>query len=159
MLLISDTSPLISLIIIEKLDLLEKLYGDYCIPNAVWQELTNHNAIKIYKSEIQQLSKKIHKTSYNILPINGIDIGETECILLYKELHADYLLIDDKKGRDVAELNDIKCIGTLTVLYKAKEKGYITEIRNLFIKLTEYKRFYSKSIMNFFLEQANEKQL
>jgi len=117
MLLIADTSPLISLFIIEKLDLLEKLYGDYCIPNAAWQELINHNAIKNYKSEIQKLSKKIHITSYNILPINGIDIGETECILLYKELHADYLLIDDKKGRDVAELNDIKCIGTLTVLY------------------------------------------
>jgi len=79
--------------------------------------------------------------------------------LLYKELHADYLLIDDKKGRDVAELNDISCIGTLTVLYKAKEKGYITEIRNLFLKLVEYKRFYSKSIMNFFLEHANERQL
>ena len=159
MLLIADTSPLISLIIVEKLDLLEKLYGEYCIPNAVWQELTNHNAIKNYTQEIEQLSIKIHNVSYNILPINGIDIGETECILLYKELNADYLLIDDKKGRDIAELNDINCIGTLTVLFKAKEKGYLTEIRNLFVKLIENKRFYSKSIMNFFLEQANEKQL
>jgi predicted nucleic acid-binding protein len=159
MLIIADTSPLISLLLIDKLYLLEKLYGNYCIPEAVWHELTSHNAIRTYKTELEQLSKKIQKTSYQVLPINGIDIGETECILLYKELQADYLLIDDKKGREVAQWNDIKCIGTLTVLYKAKEKGYLTELRDLFLNLLEHKRFYSKLIMNFFLEQTNEKLL
>lgn len=121
--------------------------------------MTSHNAISTYKSELEQLSKKIQKTSYQVFPINGIDIGETECILLYKELQANYLLIDDKKAREVAQWNDIKCIGTLTVLYKAKEKGYLTQLRDLFLKLLEHKRFYSKLIMNFFLEQANEKLL
>jgi len=159
MLLIADTSPLISLMQIEKLNLLEKLYGTYLIPDAVWQELVNHKEINRYTTELQILSQKVRKTSYNIIPINGIDIGETECILLFKELHADYLLIDDKKGRDVAEFNDIKCIGTLTVLYKAKEKYLINDLRSLFLKLLEFKRYYSKTIMNYFLEQANEQLL
>jgi len=156
MILIADTSPLISLILIGKLDLIEKLYEEYYIPNAVWHELISHNALINYIEELEILSKKIKKTSYNVMPITGIDIGETECILLFKELNADYLLIDDKKGREIAEQNEIKCIGTLTILYKAKEKGYITDLKNIFIQLIKLKRFYSKPIMNIFLTKANE---
>jgi predicted nucleic acid-binding protein len=47
MLLIADTSPLISLIIVEKLDLLEKLYGEYCIPNAVLHSTKACNCLNI----------------------------------------------------------------------------------------------------------------
>jgi len=159
MLLIADTSPLLSLILIDKLDLLEKLYGNFLIPNAVWNELTSHAAIKKYNTELQFLSQKIRKLPFKITPINGIDIGETECIWLYKELNADYLLIDDKKGREIAELNEINCVGTLTVIFKAKEKYILPEIKSLFVKLIENKRFYSKPLMNYFLELANEKLL
>ena len=87
----------------------------------MWQELISHNALAEYASDIQHLSNKVKNVSFNILPINEIDIGETECILLYKELGADYLLIDDKKAREVAEINEIKCVGTLSLLYKAKK--------------------------------------
>ncbi len=83
MILVADTSPIISLLLIEKIELLEKLYGEYCIPNAVWLELQNHNAIKSFSLELSAISKKVRKLPYNVLPINGIDIGETECILLY----------------------------------------------------------------------------
>jgi uncharacterized protein len=39
------------------------------------------------------------------------DAGETAAMLLYKELTADYLLIDDKRGRKVAKINQIRTIG------------------------------------------------
>ncbi len=74
-------------------------------------------------------------------------------------MNSNFLLIDDKKGREVAELNDIKCIGALTLLYKAKEKGFFPEVRFYFKKLLQFKRFYSKSVMNYLLEIANETQL
>jgi predicted nucleic acid-binding protein len=39
------------------------------------------------------------------------DPGETEAMLLYRQLQADYLLIDDRRGRRMARINDIQVIG------------------------------------------------
>lgn len=40
MIIISDTTPIISLLKINRLDLLEKSFGEVLIPNAVYEELT-----------------------------------------------------------------------------------------------------------------------
>lgn len=40
MIVVSDTTPLISLLKINRIDLLEKLFGDVLIPQAVFDELT-----------------------------------------------------------------------------------------------------------------------
>ena len=40
MIVISDTTPMISLLKINRLDLLEKSFGEVLIPNAVYEELT-----------------------------------------------------------------------------------------------------------------------
>lgn len=40
MIVVSDTTPIISLLKINRLDLLEKAFGEVLIPNAVYEELT-----------------------------------------------------------------------------------------------------------------------
>ncbi len=130
MLLIADTSPIISLILINKLDILEKLFPDYIIPEAVWIELNSHNEIREFDVELKELSKRVKRVK-NYFSLSGIDVGETEAIILYKELNANYLLIDDKRARLTAESMDVKCIGTLAVLYKAKQKKMIKELCKL----------------------------
>lgn len=62
-----------------------------------------------------------------------MDYGESESVLLYQELNADYLLVDDKKARAIAEHLGIQCIGTIGMLSIAKERGIIRELRPLFI--------------------------
>ena len=42
MLIVSDTTPIISLMKAELLDLLEKMFGDVYIPQAVYDELTSN---------------------------------------------------------------------------------------------------------------------
>ncbi len=111
MLLIADTSPIISLLLIEQLKALEHLFPEFLIPQAVWEELCSHHEISVYQDELNRLAPKVREITYHF-PISGIDRGETEAIVLYRELHADYLLIDDKKAREKAELFDIACIGT-----------------------------------------------
>ena len=44
MIVISDTTPIISLLKANHLELLEKLYGNVLIPEAVYQELTSNPA-------------------------------------------------------------------------------------------------------------------
>ena len=56
------------------------------------------------------------------------DAGETEAMLLYKQIDADKLLIDDQRGRNVAKINHIETIGSLGVLLVAKQRGLINEI-------------------------------
>ena len=159
MLLIADTSPLISLIAINKLNLLQKLFPDFVLPFAVWDELKSHNQLKTYKKDLDILSPHIKKPESKVITIPGIDIGETEAIQLYIELDADLLLIDGKKARTTAELMDIKCIGTLALLTLGKRKGFIKTLKPLFSDLLKQKRFYSKKLLSEILLLNDETQL
>ncbi len=156
MVLIADTSPLISLIVSGKLNIIEEIFGEYYIPKGVWDELTSHNELSNYKDELKILSEKVKYTQSFFIEIGGIDKGETEAIVLYKELNADLLLIDDRKARKVAELLDVKCIGTLAVLFEAKEKGIVKELRTVFKLFIQKKRYFSKKILNELLKMSNE---
>jgi predicted nucleic acid-binding protein len=82
--------------------------------------------------------------------------GESEAILLYKEIQATYLIIDDKHAREIAEELGITCIGTLGILYRAKEKGLIQELRPLFLQLLTHDRYYAQPLLNHLLKKANE---
>ncbi len=159
MLLIADTSPLISLLLIQQLDLLERIFGEYYIPQAVLEELQGHQEIASFQKELEQLAFKVKYTNSVYLPLAGIEKGETEAIYLYQELNADLLLVDDKKAREVAELLSIQCTGTLAVLYQAKNIQLIPELRPLFLALLLHSRYYSKKILNTLLIEIGEQPI
>lgn len=85
-----------------------------------------------------------------------MDAGESESLILYFEQKADFLLIDDKKARQIAENFGANCIGTLGLLANAKEKKYIPDLRSIFIKFIENNRFYSMHLLNSILKEKNE---
>lgn len=108
MIVVSDTTPLISLLKINSIDLLEKLFGRVLIPETVFNELT---ADKRFMSEAEQIRRRQFITvksvqnpeSANILKrATGLDQGESEAIVLTDELNADILLMDEAKGRAVS---------------------------------------------------------
>lgn len=88
-----------------------------------------------------------------------MDYGESESLILYNELNADFILIDDKKARNIAENFGAKCIGTLGLLSVAKDKKLITELRPIFEEFLRNKRFYALNLMNAILEQNNEERI
>lgn len=154
-----DTGPVISLSIIDKLDLLTHLFDKIFIPNAVWEELNRSDFSQAFpkiKAFFESRVKSINRVNELILIA---DYGESESMLLYKELGADFLLIDDKKARSFAEELEINCIGTLAVLIKAKEKGLITDLKPIFENLIQNRRYYSKSVLNKILSGQNENTL
>lgn len=61
---------------------------------------------------------------------NHLDKGEAEAIALAKEKNADYLLIDEKIGRQIARDNHLKIIGTVGILLEAKRQGLIDSVKN-----------------------------
>jgi predicted nucleic acid-binding protein len=85
-----------------------------------------------------------------------MDYGESESVILYKELDADFLLLDDKKARKIAENFDITCIGTLGILSVAKSKELIKDLRPIFLSLLKNNRYYSLKLLNKLLKIHNE---
>lgn len=62
---------------------------------------------------------------------NLVDEGEAEAIELAKELQADLLLIDQRKGRRLAVKEGVPVIGLLGVVLLAKRRGLVPSARRL----------------------------
>ena len=131
MIVISDTTPIISLLKADRKDLLQKLYGIVLIPKAVYRELTENKKFADEAEVIKTLDflhtimvKNIK--SVNVLrSVTGLDEGESEALIMYDEQKADLLLMDEHKGRSVAKQLNIRHIGTAGVLMLAYDKGFI----------------------------------
>ena len=152
--IIGDSSALITLAIVDKLDILEKLFGTLYIPNAVYKEVTQiekpfNNKLTVF------LEKKVEFVDLKIDKL-GLGAGELEAITLYKELNADLLLIDDARAKKYAKINNVKVIGSIGVLIKAKEKGYIKQIKPLLEKINASDIYLSKHIIDQVLEICKE---
>ncbi len=147
------------LVIADKLWILDKLFDEIRIPQAVWNEITLDKT-KPFISKIKgYFAKKVHKIKgFNELTF-VMDYGESESVILYRESQADFLLIDDKKARKIAENFGIQCIGTIGLLSISKDKGIIDELRPIFKSFIENKRFYSQKLLNTVLESKGEKIL
>ena len=152
MTIISDTTPIISLIKINRLDLLEKLFEEVLIPEAVYRELTTNalfeNEATIVKtSSFLNTSAVQNRKSLQLLQaVSGLDDGESEAIILADELKSDVLIMDERKGRKVAEKLGIKITGTVGVLLQSYSenmissdeiKTYLDQLKNSNIRLSE----------------------
>ena len=122
MIVVSDTTPLISLMKINRLNLLEKLYGSVSIPKAVFDELTSNEIYHtetefIIQSKFIECREIINKQALQILQaVTSLDLGESEAIILAQELNADVLLMDESKGRKIAQKLNIPLSGVLGIL-------------------------------------------
>ncbi len=84
------------------------------------------------------------------------DLGETEAMLLYKNLSADCLLIDDQRGRKVAIINQIKTVGSLGLLLQAKRAGLVTRVAPLIEQIAAGPIFMSERLISTVLDLAGE---
>lgn len=156
---VADTGALISLGLVGHIDLIERVFGDFYIANAVWEELQVYENLEFEKSFLSYLEKRVIKIkSRNHLSVI-MDYGESESVILYEELNADYLLIDDNKARMIAESFDINCIGSIGLLVKAKQKGLVSDLRSIFEKWLENERYFSKKLLNKVLLQTGEEPM
>ncbi|MGH8024829.1 MAG: hypothetical protein ACRED1_14660 [Limisphaerales bacterium] len=69
--------------------------------------------------------------------LESVDVGEAEAIELALELHADHLLIDERKGRNLAMKEGLPVIGLLGVVLLAKRKELVLKARELLKRMEE----------------------
>lgn len=157
MIVVSNSTPIISLSCIGNIGILKSIFGDIYIPNAVYYEIKSKNTYG-YK-EIDDpffIRRTIHGTQYLGFLLNDLDKGEAEAIILSKELKADYLIIDERFGLSIAQKNGVSCLGTLSILKIAKEKGFVSKVKPLLDEMIRKGRWYSSKIYDEFLKSINE---
>jgi predicted nucleic acid-binding protein len=140
---------LILLIKIDELELLHRFSNRIIITSIIKDELN------IDLPEWIEVIDPRDKHYQNILEMD-LDRGEASAISLMLEIDDAILLIDDLKGRKIADKLKLKFSGTFGFLLKAKELGLIKEIRPLIekIRLTNFR--FSEKVLIDVLIQANE---
>ena len=115
---ISNSSTLIALKNIKRLDLVKKIFKTIIIPDEVYHEVFLHD-----KQSYPFIEQKSIKSTLAFEILNKtLGRGESACIVLYKEINADLLILDDLRARKIAESHDIKLTGLLGILKIAKDK-------------------------------------
>ncbi len=143
MITVSDTSPILSLALIARLELLHELYGTITIPEAVRAELisTNQGGARDILQADWITTRPIDPDVVLKLLLHEVDRGEAEAIGLAIQLNADVLLIDERKARHLAAYLELGVVGLLDVLQDAKQRRLITNVKPVLDELIARARF------------------
>jgi predicted nucleic acid-binding protein len=125
---VSDTSPLNYLVLIEQINILAMLYGRVFIPRSVYEELNAPETPAPVRAWRDNLPRWLEVSSERPAPDTGLSYlhaGERDAISLALHLQADALIIDERRGREAAEKQGLKVIGTVGVIAAAHESGLL----------------------------------
>jgi predicted nucleic acid-binding protein len=154
---VSNATPIISLAVIDKLSLLEDIFGKIYIPSAVYDEMTStrYPGYKELNSNLFE-TKEINDREELDTFLKDLDLGEAESILLAREIKADVLIIDERLGYKIAQSKGLFVIGTLTVLLMAQKRGLIKKVKPLLDQMIQKGRWYSSKVYEYFLKSIGE---
>jgi uncharacterized protein len=153
MIVVSDTSPLTALLTVGEADLLTVLFRAVVVPEAVRDELLRSHPHLPGWLRVESVKNLAQVRQF----AQVVDKGEAEAIELAKELRADLLLIDERKGRRLATQEGVPVIGLLGVVLLAHRNHLIPSARALLQRLQQEAGVYlAKDIMDAALKTVGE---
>lgn len=144
--IISDTSCLIALSKIERLDLLKYLYREVIITKDVFDEYGDSLPDWIIITEVENKQKQ---SELEML----LDKGEAGSIALALEIADSTLIIDEFKGRKIAQSLNIEIIGTIGIILLANKKGLINDVIGTVLRLVNKGFRLSDKLINIIIEK------
>jgi hypothetical protein len=155
MIAVSNTSPLILLDKIDHLWILGKLFQRVIISPAVNAEWLRPGGYKTPEwLSVNTLSPEATKSSIELS--EKIDKGEAEAIALFSVMKADFLLLDDLKGRQTAKSFGFPVVGTIGILVSARKKGIIDNLPSVLEALQKHKFYITDEVLKKALALINE---
>lgn len=166
MIIVADATPIITFLKIDRLDLLQKMYGTIKIPKAVFAELTSNEEYQVESEKIKkyQFFDVIEVNDFSktdlLMRATGLDLGESEALILADEIKADVLIMDEAHGRLVAKQMGFSITGSIGVLIAAYNANLITsdEIKKYVEIFKTNHRFISRTLLSALLELTNAKE-
>jgi predicted nucleic acid-binding protein len=158
--IVINTGPLLALIAgIGDLSLLERLYKRVLVPFEVCQEIEAGGFSSFGVSEFR-ITSFLEKRS-NLIEItpflrNALDLGEASVIQLALDENIQTVCIDETMGRRIARLNGLKLTGSIGVLIRAKQEGFVFSMREAINRMESHCIYLSQKVVDFALKQVNE---
>ncbi len=153
---IANTTPLIALANIDRLELLHELYGSITIPQAVMDEIIREPAKQRVRRATWIKVESIQDVSQKDIFRARLHAGEVEVMILAREQRADLLIIDDDAAKKTAKFLGLNVTGTLGVLLKAKREGYLEKVEPVINELLCDGLFISDTVKGYVLREAGE---
>jgi predicted nucleic acid-binding protein len=135
-LLVADSGPLIALARLGLLSLPAQLFREALVTATVWHEVSREP----HAAELQALNAAVQAGQLHVVgdpiglvlpvPAPRIDDGERSAIALALNVGAA-VLVDEKRGRAVAENLGLHVLGTLGLLVRARDAGLVDRVRPL----------------------------
>ncbi len=161
---VADAGPLIALARIERLSLLNTLYGSVVVPETVLLELrldSDRPGARVLSDSlaggvIQARALPEHcKADLARLSL-VLDAGESAAILLAQETPCRFLLIDERRGRTIARRRGIPVVGSAGVLLAAKRHGLLASVEPVLVELAQQGYRLSDALVREVLRLADE---
>lgn len=158
---IVNSTPLIALCHVNQLNILKELYGEIIIPKAVYDEISvkkDSVCKKIVDESLEWVHvQKIQNVMAKAMFKSQLHDGEVEVMILAKEQNADVVIIDDQNAKKYAKYLELPVTGTLGILIKAKQVGYIPELKPLLDVMVQNGIYIKNSLIEHCLELVGEK--
>lgn len=161
MIVVSNTTPLIGLAAIGRIELLHDLFGEISIAQAVYEEAVTAGREQGGAKREVSTASWIHVVTVQdrsaverLAP--DLDLGEAETIVLAQVLGAAWVLMDERKGRRHLTHLGIAKVGTVGLLLKAKHVGLIPALRPELERLQQDGFRLSPAMWEAVLREAHE---
>lgn len=158
--IVSDSTCIGYLIRVNCLNLLQIIYGEIIIPDAVFNEILKLENLGYPLTEFKNADWIKVNTANNFSNVKEymhiLDKGELEAISIAIELKADLLIIDEKNGRTVATIIGFNITGLVGILITAKNEGLILSIKDMLDKVILLGCRISGKLYNIALKSCNE---
>ena len=158
---VCDSTVLIGLAKIGNLELLEKIFGEIFVPNAVFVEVVERGKGRAGAREVQDarwIRKRTVKDNRTVeMLVAEMGRGEAEVLVLGKELNADWLILDDERARNSAQSAEFHIIGLGGIFLLAKQSGFIPAVKPLLDQLESKNFRLGIRVRKEILKKANEK--
>ncbi len=157
---ISNTTPLINFAAINRLDILQTMFGQIVIPQAVYDETTGYSFpdSQVVLQAISSGWLQVCRVSTIAREISlTLDEGEREAIALAIETGEQRILLDEREARQVAQSLGLQVIGTLGILLLAKNQQIIPQVQPLLDAMINTAQYWVNSTLyQQVLRQAEE---
>ena len=160
MIVVSNSTILIGLVKIGKLDLLKEIFSKVFIPEEVFKEVVERGkdkpGSKLIKEAAWIKTRRVKDNTQVSFLLGSLEKGEAEALVLARELEADLILLDEEKARKSAVIAGFEIMGLLGLFMLAKNLGLIDEVRPLVDELRMKKFRVSDRIVSETLKKVAE---
>ena len=160
MIVVSNATPLIAMAMADRFDLIQKIFGRIYIPQGVYEEVVEQGGERFGATDVRQavwiqVVQAKDGLAVEVLE-DDLGKGESETIVLAREMQADWVLVDERLARRKLDLFGVRTIGTLGILLRAKELGLLQRIRPEVDKLRTRGFRLSRHVYEDVLQMAGE---